>query len=86
MEAIDLAAKIVRGNTLNGEDFQVEYDKLLIATGATPIIPDINGIDLPGVMTLKNLEDGRKIKGFIHEEKVEKAVFIGMGYIALEMC
>jgi NADPH-dependent 2,4-dienoyl-CoA reductase/sulfur reductase-like enzyme len=86
VEAIDLAAKIVRGNTLNGEEFQVEYDKLLIATGATPIIPDINGIDLPGVMTLKNLEDGRKIKRFIHEERVEKAVLIGMGYIALEMC
>jgi len=58
----------------------------LIATGASPIIPDLPGFDLPGVLALKTLEDGRKIKQFIHDQNVKKAIIIGMGYIALEMC
>ncbi len=69
-----------------GQSSNLEYDKLLIATGASPVIPDIPGIDLPGVLVLKNLEDGRIIKRFINEHNVKSAVIIGMGYIALEMC
>jgi NADPH-dependent 2,4-dienoyl-CoA reductase/sulfur reductase-like enzyme len=37
-------------------------------------------------MTLKSLENGRKIKDFIHDEGVNQTVIVGMGYIALEMC
>jgi NADPH-dependent 2,4-dienoyl-CoA reductase/sulfur reductase-like enzyme len=58
----------------------------MIATGAVPIIPDMAGIALPGVMTLKSLEHGRRIKDFIISSKVQRMVIIGMGYIALEMC
>lgn len=86
MEAIDPAARVVRGKMLKGEEFELPYDKLLIATGASPIIPDLPGFDLPGVMALKTLEDGRRIKQFIREQSVKKAIIIGMGYIALEMC
>jgi NADPH-dependent 2,4-dienoyl-CoA reductase/sulfur reductase-like enzyme len=86
VEAIDPAAKVVRGKTLKEENFELPYDKLLIATGASPIIPDLPGFDLPGVMALKTLEDGREIKQFIHAQSVNKAIIIGMGYIALEMC
>lgn len=64
----------------------IDYDKLLIATGASPIVPALPGFDLPGVLVLKSLEDGRKIKHYIQENNVTKAVIIGMGYIALEMC
>jgi NADPH-dependent 2,4-dienoyl-CoA reductase/sulfur reductase-like enzyme len=86
VEAIDPAAKIVRGKTLKGEDFELPYEKLLIATGASPMLPDLPGFDLPAVMALKTLEDGRRIKQFIREQTVKKAIIIGMGYIALEMC
>lgn len=47
------------------QKFSYPFDKLLIATGASPLIPDIPGIDLPGVMPLKSLEHGRAIKSFI---------------------
>ena len=60
-------------------------DRLLIATGATSIRPAIEGMDLPGVFTVKNLEDGRRIKEFLRKRKAERAVILGMGYIALEM-
>lgn len=86
VETINPAAKTVSGRTLKGDDFQLPYDKLLIATGASPIIPDLPGFDLSGVMGLKNLEDGRRIKRFIIDQNVKRVVIIGMGYIALEMC
>jgi len=78
--------KVVLYTDLKGAESSLEYDKLLIATGASPIVPDIPGVGLPGVLALKSLEQGRKIKQFIHEHKVKSAVIIGMGYIALEMC
>jgi NADPH-dependent 2,4-dienoyl-CoA reductase/sulfur reductase-like enzyme len=83
---IDRNSKIVTGTSLEGKPFAAAYDKLLIATGAAPIMPDVSGSDLPGVMTLKTLEDGRRIKNFITQKNVRQVVIIGMGYIALEMC
>jgi len=86
VESIEPAQKTVRGTIFEGETFEMDYDELLIATGASPIIPNLPGFDLPGVMGLKSLDDGRKIKGYITEHHVKQAVIIGMGYIALEMC
>jgi len=83
---IDPAGKIVNGRTAAGEPFQIPYDKLLIATGARPVVPEFPGVDSPGVMALKDLEDGRRIKAFIRDQRVKKAVILGMGYIAFEMC
>lgn len=85
VEAIDPAGKVVRGTTLRAEPFEFPYDRLLIATGARPIMTDVPGTDLPGVMVLKSLEDGRNIKTTIAQHNVKKAVIIGMGYIGLEM-
>ncbi len=85
-EAIDPSGKTVMVRTSAGEPFQIPYDKLLIATGARPVIPDLPGVNSPGVMALKNLEDGRKIKAFIRDRNVKQAVILGMGYIAFEMC
>jgi len=85
-EKIDTLARIVHGTNTTGADVSVNYDKLLIATGASPIIPDLPGFDLPGVMPLKTLDHGRRIKTFIKKTHTRKAVIIGMGYIALEMC
>jgi len=83
---IDRPAKTVVGSDFEGREFHIPYDKLLIATGASPIIPSLPGFDLPGVMALKSLEDGRRIKEFIRTQGVTKAVIMGMGYISLEMC
>lgn len=85
-EQVDRSRKVVVCSNQRGEAVELAYDKLLIATGASPVIPDLPGFDLPGVLALKSLEDGRKIKQFIREYSVKKAVIIGMGYIALEMC
>ncbi|MCK5541483.1 MAG: FAD-dependent oxidoreductase [Desulfobacterales bacterium] len=84
--AIDRAAKKISGITIEGDPFVFDYDKLFIATGAAPVIHDLPGFDLPQVMVLKSLEDGKRIKEYIIQKNIKKAVIIGMGYIALEMC
>ncbi len=83
---IDPGTRKVMGVTLENKSFTMKYDALLIATGAGPRVSNVPGMDLPGVMPLKSLEHGKKIKAFIDEQNVKKAVIIGMGYIGLEMC
>lgn len=84
--SIDPAGKTVTVIDPDEKTYALSYDKLLIATGAFPIMPDIPGIGLPGVFPLKSLDHGRKIKQFIASRGVKRAVIIGMGYIGLEMC
>ncbi|MCK5784693.1 MAG: FAD-dependent oxidoreductase, partial [Desulfobacterales bacterium] len=86
VEKIDPADRKVFGTTNQEKAFEFSYDKLLIATGGSPIVPDLPGFDLPGIMALKSLDDGRKIKAYIQNHHVNKVVIIGMGYIGLEMC
>lgn len=83
--SIDPAARIVQHQGLSGDLEEISYDRLLIATGARPIIPDLPGSHLKGVLPLKSLEDGRSIKSFITSNNVKKVIIIGMGYIGLEM-
>ncbi len=85
-ESIDRTDKTVSGTKSDGTVFTLPYDKLLVATGATPVRPAIPGADLPGVMTLNSLDEGRQIKSALADRAVQKVVLIGMGYIALEMC
>ncbi|MCL5023012.1 MAG: FAD-dependent oxidoreductase [Nitrospirae bacterium] len=59
------------------------YEKLLIATGAQPIIPNIPGIDLPEICVLRTLEDAVKIKKFSEQKKT--AAVIGAGLIAMHV-
>ncbi len=84
--AIDTVNGTVAGISRDKQSFQVPFDRLLFATGSDPIIPDQPGFDLPGVMVLKSLAQGRAIKDFLRSQNVKKTVIIGMGYIALEMC
>lgn len=62
----------------------IHFDKLLMAAGGTPIIPDIKGSNLAGVFTLTRLEDAEKIEKYIIANKVKKAIIIGGGLIGLK--
>jgi len=86
VEEINPKQQTVAGSTAAGKNFEFPYDRLLIATGSSAIRPDIPGVDLPGVFVLKDLDDGRRIKTYLKANPVKKAIIIGMGYIALEMC
>jgi NADPH-dependent 2,4-dienoyl-CoA reductase/sulfur reductase-like enzyme len=84
-EQIDPEARRVTAVTREGQPREFAYDHLLIATGAVPVRPAIPGIDLPGVMVLKSLADGRAIKEYLQARAVRRVIVLGMGYIALEM-
>lgn len=63
--------------------FWVNYDKLVIATGASPIIPPIKNVNAQNVFTLRTLEDGEKIREIMLKSKT--ATIIGAGYIGIEL-
>jgi NADPH-dependent 2,4-dienoyl-CoA reductase/sulfur reductase-like enzyme len=64
---------------------EVPYDKLLLGTGASPMIPPIEGCDLGGVFSLRSAPDALNIKKFLEEENASKLVFIGAGFTNLEV-
>jgi NADPH-dependent 2,4-dienoyl-CoA reductase/sulfur reductase-like enzyme len=85
VETIDPKENTVSGVRSDGTAFTEPYDKLLIATGAHPVVPDLPGMDLPGVMVLKSLDHGRRIKDHLAATGASEVLILGMGYIALEM-
>jgi len=83
---IDLANKTVLVDNLSsGEKYTESYDKLVISTGAAPIKPALVGIEDKRIFSLRNVPDMDKIKAYIDENNVKKAVVIGGGFIGLEM-
>ncbi len=63
----------------------IPYDKLILATGSSPFVPAIEGHDLKGVFTLRSLSDGENIKSYLQNSQPRKLVFIGSGFISLEI-
>lgn len=84
--SIDRDKKTLHIRHLDTEKQEVlPYDKLVIATGATPVRPPIPGADLPRVFTVSNLHSARDIKDTISKGKVGRAVVVGAGAIGIEM-
>ncbi|PRX34709.1 NADPH-dependent 2,4-dienoyl-CoA reductase/sulfur reductase-like enzyme [Orenia metallireducens] len=77
--------EIVVRDILRNEVKRVSYDKLLIATGASPIVPEIKGIDLDNIFPLRNVHNADRIIDYIQLNQPKKAVVIGGGYIGLEL-
>lgn len=67
----------------NRENKIIEYDKLIISSGGTTIIPDIPGIDSSNVFQFRNVEDAENLKNFIDSNNPKKAVVIGGGAIGM---
>jgi NADPH-dependent 2,4-dienoyl-CoA reductase/sulfur reductase-like enzyme/rhodanese-related sulfurtransferase len=85
-KGIDRRAKTVRLRKLEtGEEYDLEYDTLVLATGATPITPPVPGVDLPGVEVISNLHHAVKVKDKISAGEIEQAIVVGGGAIGVEM-
>ena len=84
--AIDPKQQTVRViNHETGAEFTDHWDKLILAAGASVTRPAIPGIQLPGVFTLRTVEDAIAIRRWLVEEKPKRGVIVGAGYIGLEM-
>ncbi len=83
--SIDRLNKTVTVRRADNSEYQLEYDKLIISTGSSPLKPPIPGIDSKRVMTLWTVPDTDKIKAYISDKNVKSAVVVGGGFIGLEM-
>jgi NADPH-dependent 2,4-dienoyl-CoA reductase/sulfur reductase-like enzyme/rhodanese-related sulfurtransferase len=82
---IDRQGKKVRVlDVVTGREYDESYDKLILAPGAAPLLPPIVGVDLPGIFSLRNLQDMDAIKARI-DSGVKSAVVVGAGFIGLEL-
>ncbi|MDX3584158.1 MULTISPECIES: FAD-dependent oxidoreductase [Streptomyces] len=83
---IDVEGARVRARDLDsGTESWTSYDKLVIATGARPIRPDLPGVDAPGVHGVQTLDDGQALLNTLTATEGRRAVVVGAGYIGVEM-
>lgn len=83
---IDPAVRTVSVRDLSsGEESELAYGELLIATGASPLKPDLPGLDLEGVVRLSTLASGLNLLDRVREKPPKRVVVVGGGYIGIEM-
>lgn len=84
--SIDRKAKTVTvRDHRSHRDYQESYDRLILSPGAEPKRPQMEGIDLPGIFTLRTVPDTYKIREFVDKKNPKHAVVIGGGFIGVEM-
>ena len=72
-------------NLETGEEFEESYDKLILSPGAKPTQPQIPGVGMEKVFTLRTVEDTFRIKEYINKHQPRSAVLAGGGFIGLEL-
>jgi NADPH-dependent 2,4-dienoyl-CoA reductase/sulfur reductase-like enzyme/rhodanese-related sulfurtransferase len=84
---IDREARTVTYKHLpTGDHETIPYDRLVIATGASPVCPSAPGFELEGVMTLHSMADADALRAVRDEHKATKAIVVGGGLIGFEVC
>jgi NADPH-dependent 2,4-dienoyl-CoA reductase/sulfur reductase-like enzyme len=82
----DAEKRVVRVRDLQqNRDYTLDYDALVITTGAKAVPLRVPGVDLPGVFLLRELSDGAEIKRYLAERSPRSAAIVGGGYIGMEM-
>ena len=76
--------KKVKVKTKNGEEYEENFDFLVLAPGAKSIFPVVKGIENKKIFTLRNINDMDKIKSEIKNNAIKKAVVVGGGYVGIE--
>lgn len=79
------AKTLIVRNLETGAEFEDHFDKLILATGASPFVPKITGIEQSHVFFLRNVQNALSIKSFIDSHKPKKAVIAGTGFIGFEV-
>ncbi len=82
---IDREARTIEVRGPDGGVSVEPYDALVLCTGSRPIRPPVEGVDLPGVFTVRDVPDTRRLKRWIEERAARRAVVVGAGFIGLEL-
>ncbi|MGG5415229.1 FAD-dependent oxidoreductase [Edwardsiella tarda] len=84
--AIDVQGKCIEVRDLtSGQVYRESYDRLLLSTGAAPLLPPLPGIESPGVFALRSIDDMDAILAHIASHTVKHATVVGGGFIGLEV-
>ena len=76
--------KKVKVKTKNGEEYEENFDFLVLSPGAKPLFPPIKGIESNKIFTLRNINDMDKIKAKIKNSNIKKVTVVGGGYVGVE--
>ncbi len=83
---IDRADRRLRvKSVVDGSESWLDYDKLVLATGAAPVVPPIPGVELDNIFTLHGLHDAEGIKAILAEKRAHDVVIVGGGLIGGEV-
>lgn len=82
---IDRAAKTVTGRTSDLDEFKLPYDKLILATGSTPIRPEFCNVQAENLFQLWTLDDMDRIMAYMKRRPCKRAVVVGAGFVGLEV-
>lgn len=85
VENIDFDNKVVYATLKDGTKVEEPYDKVILATGSTPIIPPIPGIDLENVQKVKLYQHADEVIQKLKTEDIQDVVVVGAGYIGVEL-
>lgn len=82
---LDTNKKVVEVNSQSRGIYEESYDYIVLSPGAKAIRPNIEGINSNRILTLRNIADTDRIKGYVDKKDVTSAVVIGGGYVGVEM-
>ena len=85
VDSIDYDKKIVYATGKNGEKYEESFDKIILATGSLPIIPNIKGTDLENVQLVKLYQNAEEVINKLQHEEINNVVVVGAGYIGVEL-
>jgi NADPH-dependent 2,4-dienoyl-CoA reductase/sulfur reductase-like enzyme len=83
--SIDYAKKVVFAKDKEGNTIEQSYDKLILATGSVPIIPNIPGKDLENVQRVKLFQHAEEVIQKLKNPEIKDIVVVGAGYIGVEL-
>ncbi|MDO5291453.1 MAG: FAD-dependent oxidoreductase [bacterium] len=82
---IDFEQKKVFAKDAQGKEYEECYDKLILASGSLPIIPDLPGKDLENVQQVKLFQNAKEVIEKLEHEAIQDIVVVGAGYIGVEL-
>ena len=85
VESIDFDGQVVHAVDKEGKQLDFQYDKLILAIGSLPIVPQLPGNELEGLHFLKLFQEGQALDKALSQDFVEKVAVIGAGYIGVEI-
>lgn len=77
--------ELVIRDLVSEEEYRESYDALVLSPGASPILPPLEGVRLPGIFTVRTVPDSEEIRSWIERHAAKRAAVIGGGFIGLEM-